>query len=98
MGAPSVVPRARLYAVQLVSPSGLILRHGLRLDREPRSGGLQAASGVAVMPTTLAYLVAVLVVAVALVEVKTRAAYSCPACGTKRADGHSPECPWGGRP
>ena len=42
---------------------------------------------------SLAYLVAVLFLAVAMLEGKTRPAYSCPTCGTERADGHSPECP-----
>jgi ribosomal protein L37AE/L43A len=48
--------------------------------------------------TTPAYLVAVLFLAVAMVEVTTRAAYSCPTCGSKRADGHSHDCPWRGEP
>jgi hypothetical protein len=28
---------------------------------------------------------------------RVNAAYSCPACGSKRADGHSAECPWSSR-
>jgi hypothetical protein len=48
-------------------------------------------------PSTLAYLLAVLVVAVAILNAETRA-YSCPSCGTKRADGHAPECPWRHKP
>jgi hypothetical protein len=47
-----------------------------------------------VTPTTLAYLVAVLFLAVALLDVIVRRPYSCPACGAKRAGKHSAECPW----
>ena len=47
---------------------------------------------------SLAYSVALLGVAWAMVRLRTRPAYSCPTCGSKRADGHSPDCPWRSRP
>ena len=47
---------------------------------------------------SLAYLISVLFISWAAFGLKTRAAYSCPTCGSKRADGHSPECPWSSRP
>jgi hypothetical protein len=49
-------------------------------------------------PATLAYLLAVLFVAAAMLDLGTRPAYSCPSCGTKRADGHASECPWRHKP
>lgn len=58
-----------------------------------RAGDLQSA-GVTVTPATIAYLVAVFAVAVAMAELKARPAYRCPTCGARRADAHSPECPW----
>jgi hypothetical protein len=48
--------------------------------------------------SSLAYSVAALVIAWAMLQLRGRAAYSCPACGSKRADGHSQECPWRSRP
>jgi hypothetical protein len=49
-------------------------------------------------PATLVFLVAVLFVAIAMLEVGTRPAYSYPACGASRVNGHSRECPWGQKP
>lgn len=48
--------------------------------------------------TSLAVLVTVLLIAAAMAEIKTGVRYSCPACGSNRVDGHSPECPWGPKP
>jgi len=47
---------------------------------------------------TLAYLIAVLLVAAGIADVKSREPYVCPACGSNRADGHSTECPWRHKP
>jgi hypothetical protein len=47
--------------------------------------------------SSLAYLVGVLFLAWATVQNRIRPAYSCPACGSKKADGHSKECPWNRR-
>jgi hypothetical protein len=51
-----------------------------------------------VTAASLAYLISVLFISWAAVGLQTRAAYSCPTCGSKRADGHSSECPWSSRP
>jgi hypothetical protein len=50
------------------------------------------------MAASVAYLMSVLFIGWAAVGLHTRAAYSCPTCGSKRADGHSAECPWSSRP
>ena len=47
---------------------------------------------------SVAYLMSALLLAWGALRPHVRAAYSCPTCGTKRADGHSPECPWSSRP
>jgi len=53
------------------------------------------------MPTlpaiSLALGISALLIAWAMLELGGREAYSCPACGSKRADGHSEECPWRSR-
>ena len=54
--------------------------------------------GVAMPASSLAYSIGVLLVAWAMLKLHGRAAFSCPACGSKRADGHSEECPWRRRP
>jgi hypothetical protein len=46
--------------------------------------------------TTASVMSALLLVWGAL-RLHTQRPYSCPTCGTKRADGHSPECPWSSR-
>jgi hypothetical protein len=52
-----------------------------------------------VMPTSsLAYSVGALLLAWSMLQLRGRPAYSCPVCGSKRADGHSEECPWRSRP
>jgi hypothetical protein len=65
--------------------------------RGPAWRGIHSALPLRVndaMTATLAYIVAVLAVAVVMVEVVARPAFTCPACGARRADGHSPECRW----
>ena len=47
---------------------------------------------------SLAYGSGALLIAWAMHQLRGRAAYACPACGSKRADGHSQECPWRSRP
>jgi hypothetical protein len=47
---------------------------------------------------SIAYGIAALLVAWAMLRFRDRPAYSCPTCGTRRADGHGPECPWRSRP
>ena len=50
---------------------------------------------MAALPATpLAYGIGALLIAWAMLQLRGRAAYSCPACGSKRADGHSRDCPW----
>jgi len=43
---------------------------------------------------SLAYLVGVLFIARAMLQLGTRESYCCPACGSKRASGHAADCPW----
>jgi hypothetical protein len=43
---------------------------------------------------TLANCIGALLVAWSILKLQGRAAYVCPACGSKRADGHTEECPW----
>ncbi|MCW2964079.1 MAG: hypothetical protein JWO17_1331 [Actinomycetia bacterium] len=43
---------------------------------------------------SLAYLVGVLLIARAMLQLGTREAYCCPVCGSKREDGHAEDCPW----
>jgi hypothetical protein len=50
------------------------------------------------MTASLAYLVGASLIAWATIQLRGRASYSCPACGSKRADGHSRDCPWRTRP
>jgi hypothetical protein len=50
------------------------------------------------MTASLAYLVGASLITWATVQLRGRAGYSCPACGSKRADGHSRGCPWSTRP
>ena len=47
---------------------------------------------------SLAFGIGAFLIAWVMFELRGRAAYSCPACGSKRADGHSEECPWRSRP
>ena len=54
--------------------------------------------GIVVPSSSLAYSVGALLLAWAMLQLRGRPAYSCPACGSKRADGHSEECPWRSRP
>ena len=54
--------------------------------------------GIVMPASSLAYSIGALLLAWATVQLRGRAAYSCPACGSKRADGHSEECPWRSRP
>ena len=50
------------------------------------------------MTASLAYLVGVSLIAWATIQLRHRASYNCPACASKRADGHSRDCPWSTRP
>jgi hypothetical protein len=45
-------------------------------------------------PSSLAAVVVALVIGWALFQVRTRGAYSCPACGSMNEDGHAEDCPW----
>jgi membrane-bound ClpP family serine protease len=47
---------------------------------------------------SLAYGIGALLMAWAMLRLRDRPTYSCPACGTKRQVGHGPECPWRSRP
>jgi hypothetical protein len=47
---------------------------------------------------SLAYGVGTILIAWATVQLRSRTAYTCPTCGSKRPDGHSEECPWRHRP
>lgn len=46
----------------------------------------------------VAYLMSALLLVWGALRLRTQASYSCPTCGTRRADEHSPECPWSSRP
>jgi hypothetical protein len=48
--------------------------------------------------SSFAYSVGALLIFWAMFKLHGRAAYSCPACGSKRSDGHAEECPWRSRP
>src|SRR5207302_8403514 len=74
--------------------------HSIRRTRTP-PGGLTMTALVSSLPlgivmpaSSLAYSIGALLLAWATVQLRGRPAYSCPACGSKRADGHSEECPW----
>ena len=54
--------------------------------------------GGLMMSASIAYGIAALLIAWAMLRFRDRPAYSCPTCGTRRADGHGPECPWRSRP
>jgi hypothetical protein len=54
--------------------------------------------GLVIRSSSLAYSVGALLLAWAMLQLRGRPSYSCPACGSKRADGHSEECPWRSRP
>jgi hypothetical protein len=47
---------------------------------------------------SVAYLMSALLLVWGALRMRVSGAYSCPTCGTKRADEHSPECPWSSRP
>jgi hypothetical protein len=49
-------------------------------------------------PWSLASVVVALFIGWALFQARTRAVYACPACGSKREDGHAEDCPWRRRP
>jgi hypothetical protein len=44
---------------------------------------------------TLVTVVLFLVIAMRLADVYAGGHYSCPSCGARSDDRHSPECPWG---
>jgi hypothetical protein len=41
-----------------------------------------------------AYVMSALLIVWGALKLRMNPAYSCPTCGTKRADRHSPGCPW----
>lgn len=45
-------------------------------------------------PTVAAYVLLAFVLAMALLDRTNNPGYSCPACGTKRKNGHSKDCSW----
>jgi hypothetical protein len=47
---------------------------------------------------SVAYLMSALLLMWGALRRQVSPTYSCPTCGTKRADRHSPECPWSSRP
>jgi hypothetical protein len=47
---------------------------------------------------SIAYLMSALLLVWGALGRRANATYSCPSCGSKRADGHSSECPWSSRP
>ena len=47
---------------------------------------------------TTAYVMSALLLALGALRLRANPSYSCPTCGTKRVDAHSPECPWSSRP
>jgi hypothetical protein len=47
---------------------------------------------------TTAYVMSALLLVWGALRLGANPSYSCPSCGTKRADGHSAECPWSSRP
>ena len=54
--------------------------------------------GIVMPSSSLAYSVGALLLAWAVLQLRGRPAYTCPASGSKRAEGHSEECPWRSRP
>jgi hypothetical protein len=46
---------------------------------------------------SVAYFMSALLLVWGALGLRAGAVYTCPTCGTKRADGHSPECPWSSR-
>jgi hypothetical protein len=54
--------------------------------------------GAAVSASSLAYSVGAFLIAWGMLQLRSREAYSCPTCGSKRVDGHSEDCPWRSRP
>jgi hypothetical protein len=47
---------------------------------------------------TIAYLMSALLLIWRALDQRVSGSYSCPTCGSKRADRHSPECAWSSRP
>ena len=47
---------------------------------------------------SLAYLMSALLLVWGALRTRVHTTYTCPTCGTKRANAHSPECPWSSRP
>ena len=45
-----------------------------------------------------AYFMSAFLLVWGALKLRVGATYTCPTCGSKRADRHSPECPWSSRP
>jgi len=56
-----------------------------------------SAPGAAPSMWLLTYSVGALLIGRALLRLRGRRAYSCPARGSKRPDGHTEQCPWRSR-
>ena len=48
--------------------------------------------------TSIAYLMSALLLVWGALGLRVSGSYSCPTCGSKKADRHSAECPWSSRP